>query len=475
MSPGNVAREGIPFELFRSTYPGRHVARERYPQRQVARDTPDLSLGNIANVVVTLSSASACFHRLSRVFVSFRSFLSVFSGSFSCRRLHSVDFFLFERVIFGPYQLVHVKFEISSWHGARVDVRTYLLGGAIDSSEANGIIRDPKLELENSCFTFDLVPLSYESAVVVIGENWLLRHKAEMGENELKRIRGFTPRRRIRFRTGIRTRSDTDFRRLVSLTSLERQEVRNELPGVCKRSREERYVMDTLKFMAMRFWVNQCTSGFHGVNELGGVCVAREDDRGVTEGREDVRKVFQQCGSGVKRKLSRCGRNQIGNEPILALPKGADDFVVYYDARSKDLEACLEKKVEGDCLYVVTTEGSYEMLYRGVGRRSEAKNEFEIDVRRSDLEMESGSYWLDKVRTSIWRDVRTLAIEEAYTTKYSIHPGADTMLCGFRLTNRWLSMKKDIASCGSKYLAYSEEEVEYQGSSGLLLQPELPE
>ncbi|GJT66256.1 hypothetical protein Tco_1017736 [Tanacetum coccineum] len=46
--------------------------------------------------------------------------------------------------------------------------------------------------------------------------------------------------------------------------------------------------------------------------------------------------------------------------------------------------------------------------------------------------MESGSYWLDKVRTSIWRDVRTLAIEEAYTTKYSIHPGADTMLCGFR-------------------------------------------
>ncbi|GJR14680.1 putative reverse transcriptase domain-containing protein [Tanacetum coccineum] len=66
--------------------------------------------------------------------------------------------------------------------------------------------------------------------------------------------------------------------------------------------------------------------------------------------------------------------------------------------------------------------------------------------------MESGSYWLDKVRISIWRDVRTLPIEEAYTTKYSIHPGADTMLCGFRLTNRWLSMKKDIAMLtGSKF------------------------
>ncbi|GJW95389.1 hypothetical protein Tco_0175061 [Tanacetum coccineum] len=81
----------------------------------------------------------------------------------------------------------------------------------------------------------------------------------------------------------------------------------------------------------------------------------------------------------------------MGNEPILAFPEGPDDFVVYYDAQSKDLEAGLEKR-EGDC-------------------------------------------WL---------------------------------------TNRWLSMKKVIASCGSKCLAYLEVEVEYQGSSGLLLQPELP-
>ncbi|GKA98483.1 putative reverse transcriptase domain-containing protein [Tanacetum coccineum] len=72
------------------------------------------------------------------------------------------------------------EFEISSWRGARVDVRTYLLGGAIDGSEANGIIRNPKLELESSRFTFDLVPLSYESVDVVVGKNWLLRHKAEL-------------------------------------------------------------------------------------------------------------------------------------------------------------------------------------------------------------------------------------------------------------------------------------------------------
>ncbi|GJZ95957.1 hypothetical protein Tco_0668291 [Tanacetum coccineum] len=138
-------------------------------------------------------------------------------------------------------------FGVSSWHGSRVDGRSYLLSGAIDGSEANRIISDSKIR------------------------------------NGHVEVYGYA------------------------------------------------------------FWVNQCTSGFHGVNEPGGVRVTREDDRGVTEGREDVREVFQQRGSRAKRKLSRCGRNQMGNEPILALPEGADNFVVYYDARSKDLEACLEK------------------------------------------------------------------------------------------------------------------------------------
>ncbi|GJW25502.1 hypothetical protein Tco_0039313 [Tanacetum coccineum] len=68
-----------------------------------------------------------------------------------------------------------------------------------------------------------------------------------------------------------------------------------------------------------------------------------DDDRGVTEGREDVREVFQQRGSGAKRKLSRCGRDQMDNELIVALPEGADNFVIHYDARSKDLVACLGK------------------------------------------------------------------------------------------------------------------------------------
>ncbi|GJQ95534.1 hypothetical protein Tco_0006673 [Tanacetum coccineum] len=220
-----------------------------------------------------------------------------------------------------------VKFEISLWRGARVDVRTYLLGGAIDSSEANGIIRDPKLELENSRFTFDLVPLSYESVDVVVGENWLLRHKAEMVCHE-KVVK-------MPWSCKVRVGSNGNLLWEASV-----------LLGRKKGSSWTRVVF------GYACGVNQCTSGFHEVNE---------------SGREDVSEFFQQRGSGAKRKLSGCGRNQMGNELILALPEGANDFVVYYDARSKDLEACLEKGrrlwvVEGLTLERCSTFGKKDKL-----------------------------------------------------------------------------------------------------------------
>ncbi|GJZ77965.1 hypothetical protein Tco_0642637 [Tanacetum coccineum] len=124
---------------------------------------------------------------------------------------------------------------------------------------------------------------------------------------------------------------------------------------------------------------------------------------------------------------------------------------------------------------LVTCCGKLSIL---LGRRKEEYECSEDDAMEFSEEVKMSVKFQQRWKRSKeegYLDVEGILHMEAYTTKYSIHPGADTMLCGFRLTNRWLSMKKDIASCGSKYLAYSEVEVEYQGSSGLLLQPELPE
>ncbi|GJV93127.1 hypothetical protein Tco_1540940 [Tanacetum coccineum] len=178
-----------------------------------------------------------------------------------------------------PVVFVFKKINIFVLESLRVDGRSYLQSGAIDGSEANGIIRDPKQEVWNECRSYKVRVgsngnLLWEVSVLLGCHQWRVH-----GDDVAKTV----------------------FR------------MRN------------RHV----EVYGYAFWVNQCTSGFHGVNEP----VARKDDRGVTEGREDVREVFQQRGSRAKRKLSRCGRDQMGNEPILALLEGADDFVVYYDAR----------------------------------------------------------------------------------------------------------------------------------------------
>ncbi|GJW80515.1 hypothetical protein Tco_0144490 [Tanacetum coccineum] len=78
-------------------------------------------------------------------------------------------------------------------------------------------------------------------------------------------------------------------------------------------------------------------------------------------------EVFQQRGREQRGSESRCGRKQWVIKPILALPKGADDFIVYYDTRSKDLEACLEKGrrlwvVEGLTLERCSTFGKKDKL-----------------------------------------------------------------------------------------------------------------
>nr|GEU37373.1 hypothetical protein [Tanacetum cinerariifolium] len=67
-----------------------------------------------------------------------------------------------------------------------------------------------------------------------------------------------------------------------------------------------------------------------------GARVAFEEEYGAAEERE-VSCEAQQGRSGVKRKLFESCRNNMGNEPILALPKGSDNFVVMRGARVRML------------------------------------------------------------------------------------------------------------------------------------------
>ncbi|GJW49022.1 hypothetical protein Tco_0080668 [Tanacetum coccineum] len=67
-----------------------------------------------------------------------------------------------------------------------------------------------------------------------------------------------------------------------------------------------------------------------------GARVAIKDEFGAAEERKVSCKA-QQGRSGVKRKLFRSCRNNMGNELILALPEGSDNFIVMRGARARML------------------------------------------------------------------------------------------------------------------------------------------
>ncbi|GJW55252.1 putative reverse transcriptase domain-containing protein [Tanacetum coccineum] len=71
-------------------------------------------------------------------------------------------------------------------------------------------------------------------------------------------------------------------------------------------------------------------------------------------------------------------------------------------------------------------------------------------------------------------DVRTLIMDEAHKSKYSVHPRADKMYYDLRDMYWWPGMKKDIAVYVSKCLTCLKVKAEHQRPSGLLQQPEIP-
>ncbi|GJX93348.1 putative reverse transcriptase domain-containing protein [Tanacetum coccineum] len=88
---------------------------------------------------------------------------------------------------------------------------------------------------------------------------------------------------------------------------------------------------------------------------------------------------------------------------------------------------------------------------------------------------DGGLYLVERIRAPVYGNLRTLIMNEAYTTKYYVHPGADKMYYDLRDKYWWPRMKKDIALYVSKCLTCSKVKVKHQKPSGLLQQPKIPE
>ncbi|GKA37139.1 putative reverse transcriptase domain-containing protein [Tanacetum coccineum] len=72
--------------------------------------------------------------------------------------------------------------------------------------------------------------------------------------------------------------------------------------------------------------------------------------------------------------------------------------------------------------------------------------------RRDD----SGIYFFDQIWIPSVGGVRKLTLDEAHTTRYSVHPGVDKMYYDLRNLYWWPGMKRDIVDYVNKCLACSK-------------------
>ncbi|KAD3336316.1 hypothetical protein E3N88_31835 [Mikania micrantha] len=84
-------------------------------------------------------------------------------------------------------------------------------------------------------------------------------------------------------------------------------------------------------------------------------------------------------------------------------------------------------------------------------------------------------YYLDRVWIPAVDELRTLILDKAHKTRYSVHPGADKMYQDLRSFYWWPGMKKDVATYVGKCITCAKVKAEHQKPSGLLEQLEIPQ
>nr|GEV48131.1 putative reverse transcriptase domain-containing protein [Tanacetum cinerariifolium] len=336
------------------------------------------------------------------------------------------------------------------------------------------IICDCKLELGNSLFTIDLIPLGHGSFVVIVRMDWLFKNKAEIAchekvvriplEGELSDILvvrdfidvfsedllGLPPQRQVEFRIDLI---------LGATPTKEDHEVHLKL--VLELLKKERLYA---KLSKCDFWLQEVHFLGHVVNHNG----IHVDLIYCDTLNQGLGCVLMQKGKAIA-YASRQLKIHEKNYTTHALELGAVVFalktwrhylygtksVIYKDHKSlqhifdqKELNMRQRRWIE------LFNDYECEIHYHpGKANVSKAFKEENAPAERLhglDQQMEKKEdkslYFMDRIWVPLVRGVRTIIMDEAHKTRYSMHPGADKMYHNLRDMYWWPGMKRDIAT-----------------------------
>nr|GFA25836.1 putative reverse transcriptase domain-containing protein [Tanacetum cinerariifolium] len=207
-------------------------------------------------------------------------------------------------------------------------------------------------------------------------------------------------------------------------------------------------------------------------------------------------------------------KQKLCSAPILALPEGSKDFIVYCDVSNKRLGAVLiqrEKVISYASRQLKIHEKNYtthdleletvvfalkiwRQYLQILNAQTEARKPENIKKEDVGGMLVENSSDPEKVRTKklepradgtlcldgrswlpCYGDLRTVIMHESYKSKYSIHQGSDKMYQDMKKLYWWPNMKADIVTYVSKCVTCAKLKAEHQKPLGLLVQPKVPE
>nr|GEX41715.1 hypothetical protein [Tanacetum cinerariifolium] len=287
----------------------------------------------------------------------------------------------------------------------------------------NTVLRGYTLALFNHAFKIDMLQTRLGSFDVILGMDWLSYQRAD----DL---------------SGLPSVCEVEFR--INL-----------IPGALPVSKEEdevhlKLILELLKNEKLYAKFSKCEFWLQEVEFLGHV--VNRDGIHVDPSKSDKQEEDFHI---LKEKLC--------NAHVLALPDGLNDFVVYCDASNhgfrcvlmqrgkviayasrqvkKELNMCHRRWIE--LLSYYECEICYHPGEASKDLKAPAESLKGLDAqfeRRGDGKI----YFVNRIWIPSVGNVRKLIMDEAHTSRYSVHPSADKMYYDLRDLYWWPGMKKDI-------------------------------